>query len=845
MSDLKISQLNSLAGGSLASNDVFAIVDTSASETKKITSVELVQYGYGLISSGTLDGDVIEIGTTSVRGTLQLTDATNSTSTTTAATPNSVKTAYDLANAALPASGGSVSGNLVVGGNLTVNGTTTTIDTTTLVVEDKNIEIGSVDTPSDTTADGGGITLKGATDKTLTWVDSTDCWTFNQSLNLPAGTASLPGLIFNGDVNSGLYQSADNEISITTNGTQRVVVNSSGNVGIGSAPGNEQLRVQQSAVSSAPTRSSALYLENNGNCEIQFVGNSSNDCQLRFGTSSNSFKGALEYELDNNNLKIYTNGAEKARITSIGNVGIGVSSPGAKLHLEDSSTNNATIRLQGASATSTASQPIGTLEFYSNDTSGDGPIVVSQIQGVTGSGSSASGGAIDFYTREGQVSSALTHRMRIDRQGNVGIGTNAPNSKLEVDGFIQSSSGLKFNDTDSNYGLFPLGSQTLGFNINGDEKVRISANGNLGIGTSSPLNELHVSSSGSTYINVEGGTTSTAGVLFGDSGDQDIGQILYSNSDNSMRFVTNTTERFRVDSSGRLLVGTSSSVSTGSSTAGLQLHSTTSTNGAQLSVARFNNDATGGRIVIAKSRNTTISSGTIIQNNDALGTIQFAGDDGTDMVSRGAEILAKVDGTPGTNDMPGRLEFRTTADGANTPTERMRISNSGSTTLFSTSGRFQSRISNGAGTTDKFYSGAHSASSVTSSSTETFRVWSNGNVENTNNSYTAISDIKLKENIVDASSQWDDIKALRPVNYNFKEGQTHTQLGLIAQEVELVSPGLVSESPDRDEEGNDLGTVTKSVNYSVLYMKAVKALQEAMDRIETLEAKVAALEAAT
>jgi parallel beta-helix repeat protein len=131
----------------------------------------------------------------------------------------------------------------------------------------------------------------------------------------------------------------------------------------------------------------------------------------------------------------------------------------------------------------------------------------------------------------------------------------------------------------------------------------------------------------------------------------------------------------------------------------------------------------------------------------------------------------------------------------------------------------------------------------TSSAANRIIIWSNGNVVNTNNSYGAISDIKLKENIVDANSQWDDLKALQVRNYNFKEGQTHTQIGLVAQEVELISPGLVSESPDRDEDGNDLGTVTKSVNYSVLYMKAVKALQEAMERIETLEAKVEGLEA--
>ena len=68
-------------------------------------------------------------------------------------------------------------------------------------------------------------------------------------------------------------------------------------------------------------------------------------------------------------------------------------------------------------------------------------------------------------------------------------------------------------------------------------------------------------------------------------------------------------------------------------------------------------------------------------------------------------------------------------------------------------------------------------------------------------------------------------------------------LGVVAQEVETVSPGLVTDQPDRDENGNDLGTTTKLVNSSILYMKAVKALQEAMARIEQLETKVAALEA--
>jgi hypothetical protein len=79
------------------------------------------------------------------------------------------------------------SGITTVSGNLVVSGTTTTIGSTTLTVDDKNIELGSVATPSDTTADGGGITLKGATDKTFNWINSTDAWTSSEHINLASG----------------------------------------------------------------------------------------------------------------------------------------------------------------------------------------------------------------------------------------------------------------------------------------------------------------------------------------------------------------------------------------------------------------------------------------------------------------------------------------------------------------------------------------------------------------------------------------------------------------------------------------------------------------------------------
>lgn len=99
----------------------------------------------------------------------------------------------DLSGSYLPLAGGSLTGNLSVGGNLTVsgactiNGETVTVNATTLTVDDKAIELGSVYSPSDATADGGGVILKGSTDHTILWVDATDAWTFSEHVNLASG----------------------------------------------------------------------------------------------------------------------------------------------------------------------------------------------------------------------------------------------------------------------------------------------------------------------------------------------------------------------------------------------------------------------------------------------------------------------------------------------------------------------------------------------------------------------------------------------------------------------------------------------------------------------------------
>ena len=122
------------------------------------------------------------------------------------------------------------------------------------------------------------------------------------------------------------------------------------------------------------------------------------------------------------------------------------------------------------------------------------------------------------------------------------------------------------------------------------------------------------------------------------------------------------------------------------------------------------------------------------------------------------------------------------------------------------------------------------------------KIYGDGDVKNTNNSYGQLSDETLKQDIVDASSLWDDIKAIKVRKFRFKDNPTGVlQIGVIAQELETVSPKLVTEVATSSDDLTSTETV-KAVKYSVLYMKAIKALQEAQTRIETLEAKVAALE---
>jgi hypothetical protein len=140
--------------------------------------------------------------------------------------------------------------------------------------------------------------------------------------------------------------------------------------------------------------------------------------------------------------------------------------------------------------------------------------------------------------------------------------------------------------------------------------------------------------------------------------------------------VISFTQAMTLDASGRLLLGTTSARTAGGITPALQVESTTVNGGSQYLTVNNATAANSPILQLNRSRGTAVGDVTAVASGDTLGRVFFAGADGTGLISA-ASISAAVDGTPGTNDMPGRLVFSTTADGASSPTERLRIDSAG------------------------------------------------------------------------------------------------------------------------------------------------------------------------
>ena len=205
-------------------------------------------------------------------------------------------------------------------------------------------------------------------------------------------------------------------------------------------------------------------------------------------------------------------------------------------------------------------------------------------------------------------------------------------------------------------------SQTLALFTNNVEAFHIDDAGRVGIGT--------------TNANKAADTNNTSIVNAGIITANTLYDNYIKHPSDTFTITTNSNERLRIINDGRVLINHTSSKSTGGTSTYLQVHGTTSGT-SSASLIRNSSDNAGPFLALAKSRGTSNGSNTVVQDGDSLGSIRFCGADGSDTQSWGAQIKAQVDGTPGSDDMPGALVFATTADGANSATERVRITRQG------------------------------------------------------------------------------------------------------------------------------------------------------------------------
>ena len=257
---------------------------------------------------------------------------------------------------------------------------------------------------------------------------------------------------------------------------------------------------------------------------------------------------------------------------------------------------------------------------------------------------------------------------------------------------IYSSSADTFNIATGGIERMELGGTTIfnedgrdvDFRIEGDNKANLfyvdAGNDRIIIGASSATaGQFAVNDTNGNHIWLIGRSSDDkSAVSFRNNADDAYRARIEVDQSNGMKFQVAGSERARIDTSGRLLIGTTSARSSGGSVnAHLQLEGTTS-QGAELLITRNTADTFSPTLGLVKTRGTSVGSNTAVQDNDVLGKIQFRGADGSDIFSVGASIFARVNGTPSDGtDMPAELVFATTADGASSPTERMFINSSG------------------------------------------------------------------------------------------------------------------------------------------------------------------------
>ena len=583
---------------------------------------------------------------------------------------------------------GTISGAVLVG-TTTVSGTTVTGTTANFAsgVFTTQVSGATVTGTQSSFTSGNFVTLSGATA------------TFTSGV-IASGTAAAPALSIVGDLNTGIYSPGADQVAVATNGVARVVVN---NTGLG--------------VGIPPSRSIDVYRGDAGQAILRLSDVDSRNVELRSpdGTGNQGSIGTVS----NHDFIGLTGNTERLRITSAGLVGVGTSSPADKLHVVTSGGKSAI--LIGDTTADTYSQVLmygGSTKYNwsigaqfnvnnaleitpstaTEGTSFTTPVAVFTQAGLVGIGTSAPNYQLHVTTDFAVGASGFNQQLTFSNDtiqslllgtgytalklnplgGNVGIGSaTALAYKLNIyesgTGMINalhlgSGGGIAGNGTSISFGLgngfdptanilakiggiytgggydgaltFSTCSNTSQ-GVNPPERMRITSAGNVGIGTTSPGSALEINAAAATS--------------------PFIAKI-------------NTAEAARIDSSGRLLVGNSSTTSVAGFDGALQLQGT-GFNGASAVLTNVAADNTGSYLLLGKARGGTLGGYTSVNNGDNLGQIRFLGADGTGYVDA-AYVGVTCNGVPGTNNMPGRLFFSTNS-GTSSVTERMCITPAG------------------------------------------------------------------------------------------------------------------------------------------------------------------------